>query len=492
MKQSLLRALPLTFALCLALAACGAPATESDTSTPTSETAETPANPAAAAGNTSSTAIGAGEVHLLRETYGGGAAYALHIPDAASHGGSLLLRLDYATGQETPYCTIPGCDHQSQVCGAWQYFRLNQPLQLYPDGDRCYELYRTGCTLYENPEENPTDKAIAALGTDACLIVADGASRKLLASFPDLPDGDSGLVRDLVADDRNLYLLMELRHDQTDHSDDELRLLSVDQQSGATAALRSWTAAELGQDIWNYSLVGARGRTLYLALSQVENDPEQKDYGLVTGGRIDCFDLDTASWRTGLQWESEGFYTVGDGNSAYTGYERTLVLPMQNPTAFVRQDFSAGALTAIDYETGEEQLLCTGLPTRSPGEFLSYEITELPDWYVVRTSQGPWESDTRESRLFLIPRAGGEATEVTLQYYESAHGTQPIFIWDEWEGDFFCLYGYEETSFQDINKDGSLYEGTNFQELEGLLSAEDLLASTPNYRPVTPWNEAAR
>ena len=219
MKQSLLRALPFTLALCLALAACGAPAAESDTSTPTSETAETPANPAAAAGKTSSTAIGAGEAHLLRETYGGGAAYALHIPDAASHGGSLLLRLDYATGQETPYCTIPGCDHQSQVCGAWQYFRLNQPLQLYPDGDRCYELYRTGCTLYENPEENPTDKAIAALGTDACLIVADGASRKLLASFPDLPDGDSGLVRDLVADDRNLYLLMELRHDQTDHSE---------------------------------------------------------------------------------------------------------------------------------------------------------------------------------------------------------------------------------------------------------------------------------
>ena len=74
MKQSLLRALPLTFALCLALAACGAPAAESDTSTPTSETAETPANPAAAAGKTSSTAIGAGEAHLLGETYGGGAA----------------------------------------------------------------------------------------------------------------------------------------------------------------------------------------------------------------------------------------------------------------------------------------------------------------------------------------------------------------------------------------------------------------------------------
>lgn len=77
MKQSLLRALPFTLALCLALAACGAPAAESDTSTPTSETAETPANPAAAAENAASpaqTAIGAGEAHLLGETYGGGAA----------------------------------------------------------------------------------------------------------------------------------------------------------------------------------------------------------------------------------------------------------------------------------------------------------------------------------------------------------------------------------------------------------------------------------
>ena len=75
MKQSLLRALPFTLALCLALAACGAPAAESDTSTPTSETAETPANPAAPTSETAaSTAIGAGEAHLLGETYGGGAA----------------------------------------------------------------------------------------------------------------------------------------------------------------------------------------------------------------------------------------------------------------------------------------------------------------------------------------------------------------------------------------------------------------------------------
>ena len=120
MKHSLLRALPFTLALCLTLAACGAPAAESAAANPAAPTSETAA----------STAIGAGEAHLLGETYGGGAAYALHIPDAASHGGSLLLRLDYATGQETPYCTIQGCDHQSQVCGAWQYFRLNQPLQL--------------------------------------------------------------------------------------------------------------------------------------------------------------------------------------------------------------------------------------------------------------------------------------------------------------------------------------------------------------------------
>ena len=64
MKQSLLRALPFTLALCLALAACGAPAAESAAANPAAPTSETAA----------STAIGAGEAHLLRETYGGGAA----------------------------------------------------------------------------------------------------------------------------------------------------------------------------------------------------------------------------------------------------------------------------------------------------------------------------------------------------------------------------------------------------------------------------------
>lgn len=64
MKQSLLRALPFTLALCLALTACGAPTAESAAANPAAPTSETAA----------STAIGAGEAHLLGETYGGGAA----------------------------------------------------------------------------------------------------------------------------------------------------------------------------------------------------------------------------------------------------------------------------------------------------------------------------------------------------------------------------------------------------------------------------------
>ena len=64
MKQSLLRALPFTLALCLTLAACGAPAAESAAANPAAPTSETAA----------STVIGAGEAHLLGETYGGGAA----------------------------------------------------------------------------------------------------------------------------------------------------------------------------------------------------------------------------------------------------------------------------------------------------------------------------------------------------------------------------------------------------------------------------------
>ena len=74
MKQSLLRALPFTLALCLALTARGAPAAATGTTTPPTQKDENPPNPPPAAGNTSSTAIGAGEAHLLGETYGGGAA----------------------------------------------------------------------------------------------------------------------------------------------------------------------------------------------------------------------------------------------------------------------------------------------------------------------------------------------------------------------------------------------------------------------------------
>ena len=168
------------------------------------------------------------------------------------------------------------------------------------------------------------------------------------------------------------------------------------------------------------------------------------------------------------------------------------------PTGWLTADDTTGSLTAIDWETGETRELCTGLPATVGKHEAYYQAVETENWYAVTVNEDDRGADgwvtegSEQHRLFLVPKAGGDPIELPQRLYTTGHGEDVILIRDEWEGQFYCLYAYEEGSYQAINKDGSLYEGTRFQELEGLLYAADLLASTPNYRPVTPWNEAAR
>lgn len=491
MKHSLPRALPFTLALCLALAACGAPASES--AAPSAPTAET----AAAEKTAASAAIGAGEARLLRETYGDGAAYALRNVYLLGYPGySVLTRTDYATLTETPVCDKAGCDHLTPDCPAWRFDYLGG-CTLFVDGDICYEFYLSpydGTSWGDDRLDTLEAEALAAEGPEARILVSDKTGcRRLLTTLPAVNEAGTGswggflATNDYIAtDDENFYILQTVTPKGWEPN--EVRLASVSKTDGAVNLLHTWKEGDIDGKLSSLSLSGAQGRTLYLTYYQVSGDPESELSSRILGGGTLCYDLDTQTLRAGASWENE--WSDMDSASNLGGAWGTVSVPAKHPTGYLKADYRAGALTAIDFETGEEHPLCTGLPTLEGWTDISYERTELENWYVVRVYR--WnDTENEEERLFLIPRTGGEATEVTLQYYESAHGTQPIFIRDEWEGNFFCLYGYEETSFQDINKDGSLYEGTNFQELEGLLSAEDLLASTPNYRPVARWQEGA-
>ena len=168
------------------------------------------------------------------------------------------------------------------------------------------------------------------------------------------------------------------------------------------------------------------------------------------------------------------------------------------PTGWLTADDTTGSLTAIDWETGETRELCTGLPATVGKHEADYQAVETENWYAVTVNEDDrgadgWVVDgSQQHRLFLVPKAGGDPIELPQRLYTTGHGEDTILIRDEWAGQFYCLYAYEEGSYQAVNKDGSLYIAEDIRDKYGLIPAEELAAGGTDYRPVTPWNEAAR
>ena len=138
------------------------------------------------------------------------------------------------------------------------------------------------------------------------------------------------------------------------------------------------------------------------------------------------------------------------------------------------------------------------MPAADGPREVSYAVTETENWYVIHTFEilrgaDGWVTEgSEQNRLFLVPKAGGDPIELPQRLYTTGHGEDTILVRDEWAGQFYCLYAYEQGSYQAINKDGSLYTAEDIRDKYGLIPAEELAASGTDYRPVTPWNEAAR
>lgn len=122
----------LPLVLALALAACAAPAsrTGSESAAVTAETA----------------AVTVGQLFTVPRTCGtslgwntGTAYYELALSAADYDRSALVLKTDYASGTQTPVCSVPGCTHASDSCPAWLPDWERHSLLVL--GDAVYLLY---------------------------------------------------------------------------------------------------------------------------------------------------------------------------------------------------------------------------------------------------------------------------------------------------------------------------------------------------------------
>lgn len=468
MKRTLIAAL----ALCLALAGCGAGASAPDAAG-TPEAASQAAVASEGAGDTKAesptgAAGDAGEVRIV-DGYDNGRYYEIQsAPDGS--GDCLLMVCDYAAATEAPLCNIPGCAHDTTDCPA--RFVQTTPLGfLAADGDQVFLCFNCGGLLTSGiPDVDARlQQAVTEDGPAVARIEvynADGSGGRRLVEFPDLDGSDVGTLSLWAADDQFLYLTVRYENDPQVSDDSTFVWLAADRQTGETTTLWEGTEALYPQL--------TQGRRLYALEFTAENQTD-------AGGRVKCLDLDTGDWTDCFSWENE----IGPDTPEGLPGAGNFLIPCKGcgGTELLRFDEFTGTLSAVDPDTGAETVLCDSLPAADPGTQMSWQGNVLETFYAITVWQGP---DT-PYRLFLVPKAGGDAVEVGLQEYVSGRGDQPIQLRDEWNGQFFAHVDYIETPITYLSKDGLPQEGTEIQDVYALLPVEDALAGQPNYRTIETW-----
>lgn len=206
-------------ALLAALALCAGGCAR-DASVPA---AKTPASSGPAPSPVASPAMeAAGELTFHRSLDGAAEENSFYTLHPGTGGGSVLCRLDLASGQSAPVCTVPGCEHGGDECPAYFSCYANLPVPLLWQ-DRLVLVF-LGNPFAGEPEDEAYLARIELAETD-------GSGRREIARFA---PGEQ-LCTGFATDEEKLYFLSSTVVEQTSQPAWELK--SVDLSTGRTDTL---------------------------------------------------------------------------------------------------------------------------------------------------------------------------------------------------------------------------------------------------------------
>ena len=355
--------------------------------------------------------------------------------------------------------------------------------QIAADGGEVFFCYSSGGL--RNSGDAAADAELAAWQAehegapvahiDVCR--ADGSGRRRLAEFPALDDSEAGTLQMWAADDRSLYVTVRLTNDPADSGDDTRALYAVDRRSGA--------CTELAPNVDTPVFVSGRGLYLFEYELEGEGTADVRDKGV----QVRRLDADTGAWSDGVHHENSWGPASPQGLSSGGCY---LTAAGGGARSLLRADTMNGTLEVLDPDSGETLATVTGLPAAAEGTHVDWQCRELENWYAVQSFELPWGGSEGVERLFLAPRTGGAAQEVKLYQYVSARGTDPIYLYDEWNGRLFCHAAYRETPATMLGKDGVPYATSDIEDIYALLPVESALAGADDYTYFTNWPGLAR
>lgn len=449
-------------ALALGATACGAPAA------PGSAPAASQPGPGEIA-----PAGGAGAVRRLTEATGSGRYEVRDASDAAQNPYFELFYVDYGKALELPVCNNPACAHADGSCAAWDAAGPGSaPYTVWADGENLYRVYWSG---EENPDPEKQHARIevgTASNGNLHLLCALGESTSvsLVQNNAAAMADDTALYLDLIRNEQKLDGDGALLEESVTHT-----LEAVSLADGARTVLHTWPQEE---DAFANRLVGGEGRSLYFY-----TETWDEETGWPTGGLLRSLDLDTGELAETARWQDRSHATDA---GMVTDQATAVVMTPDGAPLVLRSDEASGTVTSIDPGTGAESPFCTGLPANTLDDpTFSYDFRALGDWCEV-TAYGvdPATGSFGQSK-YLVPRAGGEATPMTLAFYDSVKDYwSGVELLDEYGDQFYCMTGWETYTVQELGKDGTPYTSTRTRSQYAMLPIRDALAGNPNYTQI--------
>lgn len=292
-------------ALLAALALCAGGCAR-DASVPA---AKTPASSGPAPSPVASPAMeAAGELTFHRSLDGAAEENSFYTLHPGTGGGSVLCRLDLASGQSAPVCTVPGCEHGGDECPAYFSCYANLPVPVLWQGQLV--LIFPGNPFAGEP------------GDEGCLprielAETDGTGRREIVRL----DPAEQIAAGFATDDNRLYFLTSSVEQQA--SQPAWTLRSVDLSTGQTDALTRYGGESMAV---GYYLVGCTKEELVIKRIETTGELEPSEESVASNVQsLMLVDRQGEVVRPIKQWrQDEIAECVSDGKLFYCDDEGRL------------------------------------------------------------------------------------------------------------------------------------------------------------------------
>lgn len=346
-------------ALLAALALCAGGCAR-DASVPA---AKTPASSGPAPSPVASPAMeAAGELTFHRSLDGAAEENSFYTLHPGTGGGSVLCRLDLASGQSAPVCTVPGCEHGEDECPAYFSCYANLPVPVLWQGQLV--LIFPGNPFAGKP------------GDEGCLprielAETDGTGRREIVRL----DPAEQIAAGFATDDNRLYFLTSSVEQQA--SQPAWTLRSVDLSTGQTDALTRYGGESMAV---GYYLTGCTKEELVIKRIETTGELEPSRESVASNVHsLMLVDRQGGVVRPLKQWRQDEisecvrdgqlFYCDGEGRlfrNALDGTQDSLVLQLPGAVRPSGVSFGPGrepwlSLTARDEAGDTFRWLCNTL-----------------------------------------------------------------------------------------------------------------------------------